>query len=49
MRGSKLRNLYIDKNEVPVVYDIEFNAARFSTEEIVKAILKIAKSRSLLY
>ncbi len=46
---SKLRNLYIDKNDVPTVYDVEFNSARFSNEEIVNAIWKIAKSRSLLY
>lgn len=44
----KFRNLYIDKNDAPTFYDIEFNSAKFSNDEIVKAILRIAKSRSLL-
>lgn len=45
---AEFRDAYLDKSQDPFVYDIEFNCAKFSNEEIIDMIFSIAERRSLL-
>lgn len=45
---AEFRDSYLQKNQPPFAYDIEFNCARLSPDEIVKIILDVAERRSLL-
>lgn len=45
---SKFRDDYRVKNQNTHAYDIEFNCAKFSRDEIIEVIMKIAEIKSLL-
>ncbi len=45
---AEFRNGYMEKNQPPFAYDVEFNCARLSHEEIIDVIMKLADRRSLL-
>ncbi|MCX6238441.1 MAG: cytidylate kinase-like family protein [Bacteroidia bacterium] len=47
-RRLKFVDAYLTKDQDKVVYDIEFNCAKFSQEEIIEVILKAAQIKSLL-
>jgi cytidylate kinase len=44
----KFVNSFLDKEKDKVVYDIEFNCAKFSLDEIVEIVLKVAENKSLI-
>ena len=45
---AEFRDSFIEKNQPPFAYDIEFNCARLNQDEIIEIILKLAENRSLL-
>ncbi len=44
---AAFRDSYLEKNQPPFAYDIEFNCARLSHDEIIDIVLDIAQRRSL--
>lgn len=47
-KRSKFRDAYLDKNHDTVLYDIEFNCAKFSQAEFIEVVMKIVEIKSLL-
>ena len=45
---AEFRDSYLEKNQPPFAYDIEFNCSRLSQEEIINVVLHLAEYRSLL-
>lgn len=45
---ANFRDGYLEKNQPPFAYDIEFNCARLTQEEIIEITLGLAERRSLL-
>lgn len=44
----KFRDAYVDKHSDAVIYDIEFNCAKFNQDDMVDIVLKLAEKRSLI-
>ncbi len=44
---SDFRDSYLEKNQPPFAYDIQFNCARLSHDEIIEIILSLAQRRSI--
>jgi len=44
---SAFRDSFIEKDQPDFTYDIEFNCARLSQEEIIDITIKLAENRSL--
>ena len=44
----KFRDAFLEKDQAPIAYDIEFNCAKFSQEEIIYLIMKAADIKSFL-
>jgi len=47
-RRLKFVEGYLTKDSNKVIYDIDFNCAKFSVEEMIELILKVAEMKSLL-
>jgi cytidylate kinase len=47
-RRAKFVDNYLTKSQSKFVYDISFNCAKFTQEEIIDVILKIAEIKSLI-
>ena len=45
-RRTDFVNTYLSKNQEKIIYDVGFNCARFSQDEIVDAIMKLAEMKS---